>query len=222
MEKRISWQNILKKLQNPHMKVALYLCGALCIGLGILVWRMWIQPGVNSIPPVGGITVERFHFDLLPIYKQNDPQWAKEKLGNTEESLAAVGCTISSVCMALAHYGITISPKQLNDRLKAINGYTQRGWLKWNAVATITDKTIVIRIPRQPSHALIDKALSAQKPVIAKIFLKFIIPHWVLIVGKSGQEYLIKDPLGPGDRLEHLSKFHSNIYAIRIVEQVGS
>jgi hypothetical protein len=215
-------QNILQQLRKPRIRIAVYVGCVVCLGLGFLVWRIRIRGGATPISPIGGMTADRFHFAVLPIYRQNDPQWADEKLGDTQESLAAAGCTISSVSMALAHYKIDVSPDLLNARLKAIDGYTQRGWLKWKAVTTITDGAIEISLPKQPTHARIDEALLAQHPVIAKVLLGHIIPHWVLIVGKSGQEYLIKDPLGPGDSLENLSKFNSDIYAIRIVEHVGS
>lgn len=174
-----------------------------------------------GIAPVGGIETSPFHFLLSPIYRQNDPQWADDTIGGSHEPLALVGCTVSAVSMALAHYGIDLSPKKLNARIKKLDGYTGQGWLKWNTVTDITDGTIVVRIPRHPAHNLIDEALLAQRPVIAKVLLDRTISHWVLIVGKTGQEYLIKDPLGPGDVIEKLSKFQSDIYAIRIVEYVG-
>ena len=46
--------------------------------------------------------------------------------------------------------------------------------------------------------------------------------HWVLIVGRDGKEYLIKDPLGGQVQLEPLSKLDSSIYAIRIIELTGA
>jgi hypothetical protein len=42
----------------------------------------------------------------------------------------------------------------------------------------------------------------------------------VLIAGKDGTEYLIKDPLGDGTKLDSLSSYNSNIYAIRIVRKI--
>lgn len=43
------------------------------------------------------------------------------------------------------------------------------------------------------------------------------VAHWVLIVGKDGSEYLIKDPLDDGKELDTLSSYRSGIYAIRVI-----
>jgi hypothetical protein len=44
-----------------------------------------------------------------------------------------------------------------------------------------------------------------------------VIPHWVLLVGKDGQDYLMRDPLNDGKTLEKLSKYGGDIYGVRIV-----
>ena len=40
----------------------------------------------------------------------------------------------------------------------------------------------------------------------------------MLIVGKEGQEYLMRDPLGDGKRLTALSSYESDIYGVRILK----
>jgi hypothetical protein len=49
------------------------------------------------------------------------------------------------------------------------------------------------------------------------VFINRVIPHWVLIVGKDGRDYLMRDPLNDGKTLEKLSKYGSDIYGVRIV-----
>ncbi|MEW6128706.1 MAG: cysteine peptidase family C39 domain-containing protein [Acidobacteriota bacterium] len=174
------------------------------------------SPEVLSIPAVGGRVEARFHFAESPIFLQTDSRWATQEIGGSREPLRAVGCTICSLSMALAHYDIEMTPDALNEKLKAQEGFTEQGWLKWNKIASVTEQKIRVDIPTL-SHEAIDHALKSQQPVIAKILLNGSIQHWVLIVGKSGQEYLIKDPLGDGRSLEPLSKFGSDIFAIRVV-----
>jgi hypothetical protein len=192
------------------------------LGLMILLAATWVlfkrtpQP-VHSIPPIGGISDGRFDFSVTPIFLQTDARWANNEIGGSRETLRAVGCTICSVSMALAHYGIEMRPDELNEQLKTKQGFTEQGWLKWNTVAEVTQQKIRIEIPARLSHQAIDNALKAEQPVLAKILLGGKIQHWVLIVGKSDQEYLIKDPLGDGRTLDPLSKFGSDIFAIRIV-----
>ena len=158
-----------------------------------------------------------FHLPITPIYLQNDPRWKNDRIGGSQQTLGAVGCTICCVSMALAHYGIDLPPPQLNELLKANNGYTSQGWLKWQTVSQLTYSQIDFMIVDQPQTALIDAALHLSQPVIAKILLYGIFPHWVLIVGKNGPDYLVKDPLGDGKSLTRLSH-QQRIYAIRVVK----
>ncbi len=203
-----------------------YILLALSLSLVFLfaVTLFWFQrkpQQIQSISAIGGASEGRFHLSETPFFLQTDSRWATDEIGGSRETLRAVGCTICSVSMALAHHGIELMPNQLNEKLKARGGYTEQGWLKWNKIAELTDKKIRIEIPEKLTHEAIDKALQAKQPVIAKVFLNRIITHWVLIVGKSGQEYLIKDPLGDGKSLDTLSKFGSDIYAIRIVSKAS-
>jgi hypothetical protein len=192
------------------------------LSLVMLMAAVWLlfkrgpQP-VQSISPTGGVAEARYHFSESPIFLQTDSRWASDEIGGSREPLSAVGCTICSLSMALAHYGLEMTPDQLNERLKIKEGFTAQGWLKWDSVTEVTEQKIRIDIPAKLSHETIDQALKANQPVLAKILLGGRIQHWVLIVGKSGQEYLIKDPLGDGKSLDTLSKYGSNIFAIRIV-----
>ncbi len=45
-----------------------------------------------------------------------------------------------------------------------------------------------------PSYALIDKNLLAGNPVIVRLTLKNGTTHFVVVVGKSGWDYLVVDP----------------------------
>jgi hypothetical protein len=52
---------------------------------------------------------------------------------------------------------------------------------------------------------------------VAKLLIDGSIPHWVLIVGKQGTNYLMRDPMGDGHSLEPVSKYESAIFGLRIV-----
>ncbi len=64
-----------------------------------------------------------------------------------------------------------------------------------------------------------DRALKEKQPVIAKVFISGIIPHWVLIVGKDGDDYLMRDPLNDAKTVQHLSTYDSKIYAMRTLKR---
>jgi hypothetical protein len=206
--------------QKKYILIASSLSLVLLLALALFYLQRKPQQ-IQSIAAIGGASEERYHLSETPVFLQTDSRWSTDEIGGSRETLRSVGCTICSVSMALAHHGIDLPPNQLNEKLKAKEGYTEQGWLKWNKIAELTDKKIRIDIPEKLTHETIDKALQAKQPVIAKVFLNRIITHWVLIVGKSGQEYLIKDPLGDGKSLDTLSKFGSDIYAIRIVTKVS-
>lgn len=172
---------------------------------------------MHAIPPRGG---ESLMVSAIPTtnYLQRDPQWAHDTVAGSNETLARVGCTVCTLAMALDHYGIKITPKRLNDYLKANGGYTSRGWLKWDSVSRISEGKVTLDYLGNPAFQRIDAALTNGQPVIAKVFVNQIVPHWVLIVGKENTEYLIRDPLGDGKSLRPLSYYPSGLYAIRILK----
>jgi hypothetical protein len=185
-------------------------------GLGIAAWQLR-EHNSPPIPAQGGTPFQNFAALETPFYLQNDDRWKDEKIGGGEK-LGDVGCAICSLAMALDRFGNHYTPKDLNDQLKANNGYTWRGRLKWQAVSTITGNKITVEAVRKPSHADIDAALTNKYPVIAKLLINGTIPHWVLIVGKQGTNYLMRDPLGNGHSLEPASKYESDIFGVRIVK----
>ena len=85
----------------------------------------------------------------------------------------------------------------------------------------MTGQKAAVEVVSKVCYEKIDQALIAGHPVITKVFIDNAVNHWVLIVGKNGVDYLIKDSLGDGETLEKLSKYDSNIYAIRILKQMN-
>jgi hypothetical protein len=187
-------------------------------GLLVLLAGFWARRALpersNAIPPSGG---ESFRMPAIPTphYLQRDPRWENDTIGGTSERLARVGCTVCSLAMALDHYGVTTTPKELNDFLKQNDGYTIRGWLKWNSVSNFTNAEVAMDYIGKPSFIRIDRALKDGQPVIAKVFINGIVPHWVLIIGKEQSEYLMRDPLDETRTVKRLSFYQSKIYAIR-------
>jgi len=193
----------------------LAITGAAALVLSSLDW----EPAPDGIRSISPRSVPAYDLGTVPIYLQTDSRWANQTIGGSGESMGSVGCTVCCISMALVHHGVESDPATLNGWLKSHGGYTERGWVKWAAAEEYTGNIVRIRIPGRPSHRAIDRALESGNPVIAKIALPSQIHHWLLIVGREGVEYLVKDPLGDGDRLIFLSSYASNILAIRIVEK---
>lgn len=188
--------------------------------LGMAVLFILHSRGHNSprISAQGGEVFHNFPALKTPIFLQEDVRWKNEKVGGSGEKLGAVGCTVCSLAMALNHFGITLTPKELNDAIKTHEGYTWRGLLKWDVISAISGGKVTVEVAAVPSHAQIDTALRNGEPVLAKILVHNNSPHWVLIVGKEGTDYLIRDPLGNGGALEPLTKYDSDIFGIRIIK----
>lgn len=165
---------------------------------------------INTTKNISLISVPKF-------YNQQDEKWAKDRLGKTNETVGKVGCLISSVGMNLSYYGLDMNPKVINEALSKIDGYTSRGWLIWKKLNVITEGKIKISFPTL-SHENIEKYLFEQKPVLAKVFIARVIPHWVLIIGQEEGEYMILDPLSKEGQPIKASVYGNYIYSIRILE----
>jgi hypothetical protein len=100
----------------------------LLLGAGAWAARFyheWTRVGV--LPPRGGLYfVKRVELPV-PILRQGDPQWRKDLLGPTPNTIAAEGCALSSAAMVLNYYGIETDPHRLNEFLKDHEGFTPQG-----------------------------------------------------------------------------------------------
>ena len=196
--------------------LVLGITGLLAI-LAVLVLR---SRGWNSsaIACRGGEAFRDFPVIETPVYLQHDRAWEAERIGGTGETLGKVGCTVCCLAMGLAHFGIQQTPKELNEWLKTHQGYSLRGWLRWETVSKLTAGKAYVDFRAPLNHETIDAALKARQPVLAKVFLNRVITHWLLVVGKDGTEYLVRDPLGDGRKLDRLSRYSGGVHAIRILK----
>ena len=101
--------------------------------------------------------------------------------------------------MLLSHYGMDVDPERLNKFLKKNNGFEGAGWLRWESAAEFTPGLIEKAYEDLPSYALIDWNLLKGNPVIVRLRLPSGITHFVVIVGKRGFDYLIRNPSSHGE-----------------------
>lgn len=179
------------------------------------------NPSARPIPAQGGKDFVSPSVLQVPLYKQWNVSWADDEIGGSGEKLRYVGCTVSCVAMLFSYYGIQVTPKEMNEYLKKHGGYTQQGWLKWQKCADYTQGCVLLKYVGSPDHERIDENLEEKNPVIVKVFLRNGIPHWVLIVGKEGNKYIINDPLGPESKPISLLRYGTKMYALRIYKKAG-
>lgn len=182
-------------------------------------WSTGTAPEARAISSSGGVPLTATNTPALPYQLQTDPAWAGETVGGSGEPLSSVGCTVCCVSMAFCQLGLETTPKELNSKLKQLDGYTGSGLLNWKAAEKASCNTIAIEIPSTPTHEAIDSAVQKGNPVLTKVLLWESVPHWVLIVGKDGTEYLVKNPLSQDKAIHRLSEFSKKIQSIRIARK---
>ena len=149
-------------------------------------------------------------------YLQRDPRWAAEPIGGSGKPLGNVGCALCCLSMALSQYDIEFTPAGLNRELKQMDAFTSKGWVFWPAIESVTARRARVEILHDPSHRDIEEALALGQPVIVKVAPPKMLQHWVLLVGRDGREFLMKDPLDEKKTL--LSSLGSKILAVRVVK----
>jgi hypothetical protein len=124
--------------------------------------------------------------------------------------------------MVLAHAGADADPARLNRFLLAHEGYEGRGWLRWETAGLFPGANLEKAYEDLPSYALIDGNLFRGNPVIVRVRRPDGITHFVVIVGKQGFDYLIRDPAGSpgGGEVYSLSRLGVPVEALRFYRSI--
>ena len=157
----------------------------------------------------------------MPSFRQGDERWSEDALGGVEENgtLGSAGCAVAAAAMVFQSYGINVDPQQLNWFLTDTDGYTPEGWLYWERAAWWAPLRVRHVYEDLPSYQLIDSNLSRGNPVIVRIRFPSGVTHFVVVAGKDGFDYLIRDPgAGASKGLYPLRDLGSNIEALRFYE----
>jgi hypothetical protein len=169
---------------------------AVVMPIMVLLVALWGWP--RSIGGSGGLPVPGEILISVPQFLQGDPRWRDDSLGDTPGTLGGEGCAVACASMVLGHYGMAINPKRLNRFLRDHAGYEGKGWLRWESAAEFSSGMIEKAYEDLPSFLRIDWNLLQGNPVIVRIRRPDGITHFVVIVGKRGLDYLIRDPAGSG------------------------
>lgn len=148
----------------------------------------------------------------MTLYSQRDKKWKDKKFADGEYTFGQAGCLVVCLSMVASHYGREIEPDRLDEELKKVNGFSGALYI-WNSLSKIFPQIIEtkrVSTPR-PVTALqfseIDKTLSDGNLVIVEVdFIPetaTVNSHFVVITGKSGNDYDIADPwTGTKENLE--------------------
>ena len=160
----------------------------------------------------------------VPSFQQGDDKWRDDPLGGVPENgtLGGEGCAVASAAMVFKSYGIDVDPQQLNWFLAGVGGYTDHGWLYWDRAAWFAPDRVRHVYEDLPSYQLIDSNIARGNPVIIRVRLASGITHFVVIAGKDGFDYLVRDPgAGSAKGLYPLGELGSDIEALRFYQPIA-
>jgi hypothetical protein len=179
----------------------------------------------RKLSPRGG----RYFFHrvelTIPSFRQSDDKWHDDPLGGIVENgtLGGEGCAVASAAMVFKFYGIDVDPQQLNWFLSEVGGYTDQGWLYWDRAAWFAPDRVRHVYEDLPSYQLIDSNIAHGNPVIVRVRLSGGITHFVVIAGKDGFDYLVRDPgAGSAKGLYPLRELGSDIEALRFYQPISN
>lgn len=196
--------------------------GLACLGIAALIALGVSWTAKRKISPHGGLYFPRRVELAVPQFRQADPAWRLDRLGDTESTLGAEGCAVTSAAMVLKSYGVNTDPQRLNAFLTAHDGYVGQGWLVWEKATDIQPGCAEKAYEDAPSHWLIDSNLLRGNPVIVRIRFPSGITHFVVICGKDGLDYLIRDPGAGWARGPYpLREIAHEIEALRFYKKLG-
>ena len=178
----------------------------------------------RKLSPRGG----RYFFHrvelAVPSFQQSNDKWHDDPLGGIVENgtLGGEGCAVAAAAMVFKFYGIDVDPQQLNWFLTATGGFTEQGWVYWDRAAWFAPDRVRHVYEDLPSYQLIDSNISHGNPVIVRVRLGNGITHFVVIAGKDGFDYLVRDPgSGSAKGLYPLRELGSDIEALRFYKPIA-
>jgi len=150
----------------------------------------------------------------LVYLSQQDPQWKNDLLGfgDPGDTIGMYGCALTSVAMLVSGHGYAETPKTLNEKLKAKQGFVSSG-IRWDVVRQVhpeisLTENIMCETTDAPL-AKIDAAIAAGQPVVVRVDSSpapGLQWHYVLVYARKGNDYLMLDPYPytPGTAKEDL------------------
>ena len=158
-------------------------------------------------------------FNTQPL-SQLDPRWSSLQLGfgEADSTIGNYGCTLTCTAMLCNGYGFNETPGSLNDKFKSLGpGVGYAGDTRNLIIITAINQAepgmrYADRVFCESTPAPMDRInanLDANKAVLVQLDQSpspFFQQHWVLLIGRTGNDYLIHDPLFAGDGAHPITK----------------
>lgn len=169
-------------------------------------------------------TIRTYPIMSMPHYSQRDPRWSSIKLGTSSVTIGGYGCLITAASMMVNYFGKMSDPKKMNEDLLRVGGYYKDNLFIFDKINDIYPDIVLddVWVPTVSDDvsSRIDVALETKRPVIVmvdyNIATDLLDQHWVIIVGKNENGYVIVDPIDGVEKLftEKYGNPEDHIYKI--------
>ncbi|MGL6198486.1 MAG: hypothetical protein ACRC3H_06070 [Lachnospiraceae bacterium] len=184
------------------------------IGIGVLlavIARFRAREGIKVQPDqtiTGADTI---------FYLQNDSQWAKDMLGDSDYTMGSSGCLVTCIAAAMEMEGNERqNPGELNQNLSQNQGYDSEGNLQWEQLDAMDN--FQVDVYDIVSLKLIQECLQQGRYPIVRVKINGNgAIHYVLIVEARDGMFYCMDPLNEDLELVPLSDYNNRVYSIRCV-----
>lgn len=199
----------MKKKKKVIIRILITVAGIIAIAAMSLGFRLRgsvpIRAVQTKLPPTD-----------VPAYRQDDPLWADDTLGDSSFTMKSSGCLVSCIASAVSmESGDEVTPGELNRLFTEYNVYDREGNIQWSAIDNINDYST--QVYSSVSQQDIEQCLTAGHYPIVRVRVNVIGSfHYVLITGAEDGDYVCMDPLK--DELTKLSQYAGRVYAVRVVQ----
>lgn len=125
-------------------------------------------------------------------YNQRDSSWGNQLIGRSNETVAEVGCLITSIAMITSHYGKTLTPAQIAGSSNPFFYNTADMLWTWSGSV---NGVMATRTRVGYNASALDAELDSGRPAIVRITAgNSVGTHFVVITKKQDGKYIMKDP----------------------------
>jgi hypothetical protein len=170
---------------------------------GVRLWMRIVVKG--TVAAQSGSSTAILVQAKAPHYSQRDTRWGSRPLGNipSAPSISRWGCMMTCFAMTASSLGNVVDPGQLNELMAQRGGYVNGYFTSWSALQTVFSNIVFEgKFDQTPDMiARIDASLQAGRPVPVLVDLTPATAysdadqHWVLVVGRNGEDYWVHDPM---------------------------
>lgn len=129
------------------------------------------------------------------FFSQRDSRWCGSRIGNSNDSIGAVGCLVTSTAMIWKKHGADVTPLTIANN---------------SSFFSLNTAYMILPTPAPPGYKsetfgadleLIDKELSEGRPVIVRLRVYFtgVGTHFIVLKSGSDGDYVMNDPLYQAD-----------------------